>query len=217
MTAVFTASSHHPFCVPARYEGVFPNGQLPIHQCVGYSDHALREFFAYAKTQPWFCHTLFVLTADHTNQLTHPEYTNAKGIFEVPIAFYQAGMQGDERAQAAVSQTDIMPSVLAYLGYGKSYFAFGEDALTCPKAHPYAVCYNHPIYQILSDSLLVQFDGQQITAVYNYQKDRLLQRNIVGKASETGEVRAMESYLKAYIQQYISRMIDNRLTCAGGS
>ena len=215
MTAVFTASSHHPFRVPARYEGVFPNGQLPIHRCVGYSDHALREFFAYAKTQPWFRHTLFVLTADHTNQLTHPEYTNAKGIFEVPIAFYQAGMQGDERAQAAVSQTDIMPSVLAYLGYDMPYFAFGEDVLTQPKTHPYAVCYNHPIYQILSDSLLVQFDGQQITVVYNYQKDRLLQRNIVGEASETGEVRAMESYLKAYIQQYISRMIDNRLTCAG--
>lgn len=51
--------------------------------------------------------------------------------------------------------------------------------------------------------------------MYNYQKDRLLRRNIVGETSETGEVRAMESYLKAYIQQYISRMIDNRLTCAG--
>ena len=54
MTAVFTASSHHPFRVPKRYEGVFPRGTQPIHQCVGYSDHALRAFFAYAKQQDWY-------------------------------------------------------------------------------------------------------------------------------------------------------------------
>ena len=53
MTAVFTASSHHPFRVPKRYENVFPKGTQPIHQCVGYADHALREFFAYAQEQEW--------------------------------------------------------------------------------------------------------------------------------------------------------------------
>ncbi|MBR6829711.1 MAG: LTA synthase family protein, partial [Paludibacteraceae bacterium] len=83
MTAVFTASSHHPFKVPEQYEGVFPEGTQPLHQCIGYSDHALRQFFAYAQTQPWFEHTLFVITADHTNQLSQPEYTNALGLYRV--------------------------------------------------------------------------------------------------------------------------------------
>lgn len=212
MTAVFTASSHHPFRVPARYEGVFPKGTQPIHQCVGYSDHALRKFFAFARTQPWFEHTLFVLTADHTNQLTHAEYTNAKGLYEVPIAFYGAGLQGELRSQTPVSQTDIMPSVLGCLGYDAPYFAFGEDALTGTKAHPYAVCYNNPVYQILSDSLLLQFDGQQLTAVYTLQDDRLLQHNRIEQMADDPEVQAMLTYLKAYIQQYISRMVENRLT-----
>lgn len=212
MTAVFTASSHHPFRVPARYEGVFPQGTLPIHQCIGYSDHALREFFAYAQTQPWFDRTLFVLTADHTNQLSHPEYTNAKGLFEVPIAFYRPNTVGEIRTQTAVSQTDIMPSVLSYLGYDKSYFAFGEDVLMQPKQHPFAICYNNPVYQILSDRLLLQFDGQSLTAVYDYRTDRLLQHNLLNEAEQTAEVQTMLAYLKAYIQQYISRMVENRLT-----
>ena len=209
MTAIFTASSHHPFRVPKQYEGVFPRGTQPIHQCVGYTDYSLREFFAYAKQQDWYENTLFVLTADHTNQVSLPEYATAKGIFEVPIAFYSPRWnQGNLQIQGAVSQTDIMPSVLAYLGYSKPFFAFGEDILTQEKKHPYAVCYNHPVYQLLSDSLLLQFDGKEVCAVYNHQNDPMLQYNIV----EQTNTQEMETFLRAYIQQYIYRLTTNQLT-----
>lgn len=87
---------------------------------------------------------------------------------------------------------DAMPSVLAFLGYGKPFFAFGEDALTQMKQHPYAVCYNHPMYQIMSADTLILYDGQ---------------------CPATND---MERYLQAYIQQYISRMISNRLTVNDG-
>ena len=209
MTTVFTASSHHPFRVPERYKGVFPAGKKPIHPCVGYTDHALRKFFSYAQQQDWYENTLFVITADHTNQVTMQEYATAKGLFEVPIAFYSPQWnKGILHEQGAVSQTDIMPSVLAYLGYQEPFFAFGEDILTKNKENPWAVCYNHPAYQLLSDSLLLQFDGQKTYAVYNYQNDPLLQNNI---AYET-DYSAMERYLRAYIQQYIFRLTTNQLT-----
>ena len=209
MTAVFTASSHHPFRVPKQYEGVFPNGKQPIHQCIGYTDHALGKFFEYAKKQDWYDHTLFVLTADHTNQVTLPEYSNAKGLYEVPIAFYSPLLeQGELRKKGSVSQTDIMPSVLAYLGYDKPFFAFGEDALTQDKQHPWAICYNYPVYQLLSDSLLIQFDGKSTNAVYNYNKDPFLQHNIVNHV----DIHQEEQFLKAYIQQYIYRLTTNQLT-----
>ena len=209
MTAIFTASSHHPFRVPKQYEGVFPRGTQPIHQCVGYTDYSLREFFAYAKQQDWYENTLFVLTADHTNQVSLLEYATAKGIFEVPIAFYSPRWnQGNLQIQGAVSQTDIMPSVLAYLGYNKPFFAFGEDILTQEKKHPYAVCYNHPVYQLLSDSLLLQFDGKEVCAVYNHQNDPMLQYNI----AEQTNTQEMETFLRAYIQQYIYRLTTNQLT-----
>ncbi len=208
MTAVFTASSHHPFKVPERYEGVFPEGTQPLHPCIGYSDHALRQFFAYARTQPWYNHTLFVLTADHTNQLSQPEYTNALGLYRVPIAFYCPALLPAEKRTDIVSQTDIMPSVLGAIGYDKPYFAFGEDALTAGKQHNYAVCYNHPVFQIMSDSLLLQFDGKEVTALYEYQTDPLLQQPLDPAQAPEDMVR----YLKAYIQQYIHRMISNELT-----
>lgn len=209
MTSVFTASSHHPFRVPERYEGVFPKGTMPIHQCVGYTDHALRAFFHYAQQQDWYQNTLFVLTADHTNQVSLPQYANAKGLFEVPIAFYSPRWnQGYLHTQGAVSQTDIMPSVLAYLGYTKPYFAFGENALTQEKQHPWAVCYNHPVYQLFSDSLLLQFDGTALRAVYNYQNDPTLQHNI----ATTTDTQPLLTYLRAYIQQYIYRLTTNQLT-----
>ena len=209
MTAIFTASSHHPFRIPEQYKGKFPKGKLPIHQCIAYTDHALRRFFSYAQQQDWFNNTLFVLTADHTNESFFPEYANAKGVFEVPIAFYSPRWnQGELRKTGAISQTDIMPSTLAYLGYSKPFFAFGEDALTKEKQHPYAICYYHPIYQLMTDSLILQFDGNKVTNVYNFQNDPMLQYNI---ASQT-ETDSISNYLRAYIQQYIHRITTNQLT-----
>ena len=209
MTAVFTASSHHPFRIPRKYEGKFPKGDIPIHQCIGYTDHALQEFFAYAQRQDWYENTLFILTADHTNENFLHEYNNAKGLYEIPIAFYSPRWNQSKLVnESAISQTDIMPSVLAYLGYDKPFFAFGENALTQEKKHPWAICYNHPIYQLFTDSLLIQFDGSNIRAVYNYQEDPFLQNNI----SATTDTQAEETYLRAYIQQYIYRITTNQLT-----
>lgn len=197
LTTVFTASSHHPFKIPTRYEGHFPQGTIPLHQCVAYTDFALRRFFEYASQQPWFDNTLFVLTADHTNQLTTPEYRNTRGLFAVPIAFYSpARLAPDVRSQSAVSQIDIMPSVLNFLGYDKPYFAFGEDCLTQPKKHPWAVIYNHPLFEILSPESEVVLNERT-------------------PANEEEEV--MLQYLKAFIQQYTDRMINNQLTIENGS
>ncbi|MBQ6983667.1 MAG: LTA synthase family protein [Paludibacteraceae bacterium] len=211
MTAVFTASSHHPFKVPEQYKGVFPKGNRPIHQTIGYADYALRRFFETASQQPWFERTLFVITGDHTNELSLPEYTNAKGLYEVPNAFYHPNstyFTGSR--EEVISQTDIMPSVLSYVDYDEPYIAFGEDAVTSPKIHPYAVCYNEPLYQIFSDSLLVQFDGTKVTAVYDYRQDPCLRNNIA--ASVTAErVAPMTDYLKGYIQQYVHRMVNDEL------
>ncbi len=212
-TAVFTASSHHPFRVPARYEGLFPAGTHPLHACVGYTDYALQQFFAEAKKQPWYANTLFVLTADHTNQLTYPEYTTAKGLFEVPIAFFAPDNSLAGVSPIPASQTDIMPSVLAYLGYDKPYFAFGKDILMSDSvAAPYVINYSDPVYQIFSDHLLLQFDGQQTTALYDFVQDPLLQTNLVADLPHTPAAQRMEHYLQAYIQQYLQRMINNQMT-----
>ena len=45
-------------------------------------------------------------------------------------------------------------------------------------------------------------------AVYNYRDDRFLKRDLRG----TVDVEAEERYLKAAVQQYVERMINDELT-----
>ena len=213
MTALFTATSHHPFRVPKRYEGVFPEGASPLHRCIGYTDNALRKFFDCAKTQKWYKNTLFVITADHTNELMHREYLNDKGAYEVPIIFFSPMWNvGYVDSTTAVSQADIMPSVLGVLKYEQPYVAFGEDVLTQTYEHKYVVNYNEPIYQCFSDSMLLQFDGKEPTHLYCYTHDRLLQHDLLPEQRDDEKVQQMLRYMKAYVQQYYTRMITNRLT-----
>ena len=39
-----------PYIIPNEFEGQFPKGNLPMHQCVGYTDFAFKQFFESAKT-----------------------------------------------------------------------------------------------------------------------------------------------------------------------
>lgn len=206
VTTVFTASSHHPFRVPERYAGVFPQGTHPIHQCIAYSDNALRMFFGKMAQYDWFKNTLFVLTADHTNALTHAEYRTAKGEYEIPICFYRPQSDLCGLSEHIVQQTDITPTILEYMQYDEPYFAFGKNVLDTA-ANNYAVQYNNGIYQYFTDSLLIMFDGKQTTAVYDFKHDRMLSRNLSGVVNTEEQ----EQTLKAVIQQYMQRMIENRL------
>ncbi|MGN0212741.1 MAG: LTA synthase family protein [Muribaculaceae bacterium] len=212
MTSVFTASSHHPFALPAEYEGKFPEGKVPIHKCIGYTDLALRRFFESASKQPWFANTLFVLTADHTNQSCRNVYETDLGVFSVPIVLYAPGdptlTRGvDDRPIA--QQIDIMPTVLGYLGYDRDYIAFGCDLLNTPAKETFAVSYLNGIYQYVKDDYLLQFDGTRTKAIYRFKSDRLLRNNLVGRTKQQPR---LEQELKAVIQQYMQRMNNDQLT-----
>ena len=113
ITSVFTATSHHPFKIPPRYEGVFPKGKHPILECIAYSDNAIRQFFLKMSQYEWYKNTLFVFVADHTNLPVHEEYFTGLGRYSIPILFYhpESDLKGFIDS-FPVQQTDIMPSVL---------------------------------------------------------------------------------------------------------
>ncbi len=207
-TGIFTASSHHPFRIPERYTEQFPEGPMPITKCVRYSDHALRRFFEKASKQPWFENTLFVLTADHTNQSNYPEYKADCGFFAVPVIFYTPNGDLKGHREGISQQIDIMPTVLSYLGYDKPYVTFGCDLLTTPLEETFAVNQLNDTYQYLQGNYMLQFDGQKATAVYDYVNDRLLKNNLLGQVPEQA---VMEQKLKAIIQQYMARMNEDRM------
>ena len=195
--------------IPERYKGVFAEGPLEIHKCVRYSDHALKLFFEKVSRQPWFKNTLFVLTADHTNQAEHPEYMTELGRFAVPILFYTPDGELQGYRNAIAQQIDIMPTVLGYLGYDKPFVSFGCNLLRTPAEDTYAVNYTNGIYQYVKGDYLLQFDGDKTIAVYAFKADKLLKNNLIGTIQEQA---AMERELKSIIQQYMERMNSDKMT-----
>ena len=211
LATVFTASSHHPYNVPDRYRDSLKNeGRQPIHKCVRYTDLALRRFFERASREPWYQNTIFVLVADHTNQSSHDVYKTDLGLYSIPIIFFTPDGSLPPRLdeQVIAQQTDITPTLLHLLGYNKPYLAFGNDLLSGDMDNTWAFSYNAGIYQLVKGDLMLQFDGEKTTAVYRFKTDPLLKENLVGRLPEQQD---MEQFLKALVQQYMSRMNDNRL------
>ena len=209
MTAVFTASSHHPYVVPEKYRERFPEEGIEIHKCIRYTDMALGEFFRSASRQPWFKNTIFVLTSDHTNLSDHDYYQTDLGGFCSPIIIYEPGITDLQPAvqDKIAQQIDILPTVLGMLHYPKPYFAFGIDVLNTPAEDTWAVNYLNGIYQYVKHGHVLQFDGQRTRAVYALT-DSLMKHNLVGSCPDQ---ESMEHELKAIIQQYMARMTQDRL------
>ena len=212
-TTLFTVSSHHPYNLPDGYENKFKAGPHKIHSTIGYTDYALRRFFKTASKMPWFNNTLFVITADHASAEVHvSEYNSAWGYFSIPIFFYRPGEDGGGLRPQIIQQIDIMPTVLGYLHYNRPYVAFGRDIIN-DKTRPFAFNYLNNMYQIFRGDYLLQFDGKNPIALYQFKTDRLLKDNLVNQLPDT--VQSMGLSLKAFIQQYNNRMVENNLTPEG--
>ncbi len=215
ITSVFTASSHHPYKVPDRYQNIYkdePDDPNVLCKCIRYVDNALRLFFETAEKQPWYKNTIFVLTADHTNLTARPEYQTDLGVFSVPIIIFDpSGDIKPERRHCIAQQIDIMPTILGHLGYKNPYVAFGQDLLNTPDSLTWAVNNTEGIYQYVKGDYVLQFtDDGHAKALYNYRKDWFLKQNLLGKTGKTEQ--QMERELKAIIQSYMERMVEDRLT-----
>ncbi|MFN8333694.1 MAG: LTA synthase family protein [Cyclobacteriaceae bacterium] len=210
MSSIFSVSSHHPFVVPEEFEGKFKGGDQPILKCIEYTDYALRRFFAKASTMPWYKNTLFVITADHvSSNIVFPESHTTWGLFSIPVIFFKPDNTLAERSASIAQQIDIMPSVLGRLKYDKPYVAFGHDVFDSTSTS-FAFNYRDDIYNLYEGEYLLMFDGKRTVSLYNFVKDRMLQQDI--KKSDKDVAARMERKIKAIIQQYNNRMVEDKLT-----
>ena len=210
MTAVFTASSHHPYTIPEKYKTQYPEEGIIIHKCIRYTDMAIGKFFKKASREPWFNNTIFVLTSDHTNLSDHEFYQTDIGGFCSPIIIYEPGNTErlPEMQDKIAQQIDILPTVMGMLHYQKPYFGFGIDVLNTPAEDTWAVNYLNGIYQYVKHGHVLQFDGTQTKAIYALN-DSLMKQNLIGKVPQQPQ---MERELKAIIQQYMTRMTQDKLS-----
>jgi len=210
LATVFTLSSHHPFTIPAKYKNRFPKGTMDMHESVGYADYALRRFFQTASKMEWFKNTLFVFTADHTTEAYHEQYKTKSHLYSVPIIFFKPDSIIINISKKTAQHTDIMPTILDLLNYDKTYLSFGHSLLDTLD-NSFSVNYCDGIYQIITEQYLLTFNGKESLALYDMEKDKLLENNII-KTVDFRLLESIENKLKAYIQCYQNRMINNKLT-----
>lgn len=224
----FTLSSHYPYNIPEIHKEKFPEGKMRIHKVIRYTDYALMKFFDTAKKMPWYNNTLFVIVADHPAQSVIPSqkdeveevgqvlnsdlmsyYKNTSGRYAIPLLFFSPGdnlFTGNY--SGTVQQTDIFTTILDYLNYDKPAIAFGTSLLN-DNSKRIALQYVNGLYQITSGSYSLLFDGNISKSLYNNKEDPKHKQNLI--LTELVIADSLESTVKAVLQQYLTRMINNDL------
>lgn len=208
LSVLFTLSSHNPYTIPEKYKGKFPVGTAKIHESIGYADYALRQYFASAKKQKWYSNTLFILSADHTSSEGSGFYSGDIGKYLIPIVFFDPSNPALKGVDSTIfQQTDIMPFALKQINFSGKFLSFGNDVTS--KGDHFALNFSNGAYNFVCNDYYLAFDGNKVLGAYRWKKDRAHANNVYSTSNDT--IQKAESLLKACIQSFNSRVINNKL------
>ncbi len=190
---IFTVSSHHPYPIPEEHKERFVGGSHPILKCVEYTDYSLRRFFEEASKQPWYNNTIFIITGDHSGPGLTREYNDYDGWYRIPMMIFDPQKQVSQRSARIVQQADIYPTIADKLKLNDSFICFGQSALQSDIG--WQVYYGNGYYCMVSNNP-EQTEKHDITLI---QGDK--------EIGTSDNIRM----LKAIIQQYNYRLINNKL------
>lgn len=211
MATLFSASSHDPFKVPEKYQNTFKPGPLQIHVPIQYTDYALKKFFQTASKKPWYRNTIFVITADHTNQVYYPEYQKTINRSAIPILFFSPdpkyNLKGVDNRFA--QQIDIYPTLADLIGYNKKIRSWGRS-LVSDRDEDYMIVNSDAIneHMIIGNYTYV-FDGKDVTGIYD-KADLELSKNLLNQKINAEQKLGIEK-TKAWYQDYMDRVINRKL------
>ena len=209
-STVFTVSSHEPYIVPEKYKDKFKEGDIIMHKCVEYTDYALQRFFDEAKKSSWYENTIFVLVADHGNQVFYEEYYQTLNRFAVPILFFKPNSEYIGINNELAQQIDIYPTILDMIGYNKPFRSWGRSLVDKKKSsQPFVINSMGNIHHYSKGNYTSVFDGKNVIGFYDI-KDKALEHNLIQKRN--AEMNELEVETKAFYQDYMNRVIDKKLT-----
>ena len=210
MATMFSVSSHHPFKIPEKYKGKFKKGPLEIHIPIAYTDYALKKFFETAKKMPWFENTIFVMVADHTNQVGYPEYEKAMNRFAIPLLFYSPNLKYNLKGEITepAQQMDVYPTLVDLMGYNKKIRSWGRS-LVSDKKEDYIIVNSSGVEQFIIGEYIYLFNGSEFNGIYSI-KDLGFENNLLGKINAP-EIQRGQKMSKAWYQDYMNRVINRKL------
>jgi len=211
MATVFTASSHHPFKIPEKYNGKFKKGNVEMHEPMQYTDYSIKKYFETAKKQPWYNNTIFVFTGDHPNQIYYSEYEKAMNRFAVPLIFYSPNPKYQLKGinNEVAQQIDIYPTLADLIGYNKKIRSWGRSLLSEKKYPSLIVNSDGTSEQFMYGNYIYRFDGKDIIGVYD-KNDLGFENNLKDK-TQSPETEKGKLVAKAWYQDYMNRVINRKL------
>ena len=124
---IMTISNHRPYTYPDGCIDISPESKSRDGG-VKYSDYALGQFIAQASKKPWFDNTVFVIVADHcASSAGETELPLEK--YHIPALIYAPALFAPQTIDYAVSQIDLMPTLLSLLGMGYDSTFYGRNVL----------------------------------------------------------------------------------------
>ncbi|KUG07298.1 LTA synthase family protein [Solirubrum puertoriconensis] len=211
-STVFTLTSHEPFPVPSQYQGRFSPGKLPIHASIGYTDFALKRFFATASKQPWYRNTLFVLLADHTSQSLQPDYQNLLGSYKTPLLLFHPGRQLPAAdVHRITQQADVPATVLDYLGFGadaSQLLPFGYSVFD-NRVTGRAVFLSGNTYYLVHRDYVTELTTDNQVRLYPYRTHNLPAQPLAQPPRDKQQAYGNE--LRALVQFFTNGLLDNTL------
>ena len=155
---IMTTSNHRPVTYPAGRIDI-PSGTGRAG-AVKYTDWAIGDFIARAKTKPWFAQTVFVIVADHTASGRGKTDLPIEQ-FLIPLIIYAPGQIAPGRIDTLASQIDVAPTLLGLLNFSYRSRFFGQDILATETYRPRAFLANYQTVGYLADNTLVELRPQQ--------------------------------------------------------
>jgi phosphoglycerol transferase MdoB-like AlkP superfamily enzyme len=166
---VMTTSNHRPY--------TYPDGRIDIpsgsgrNGAVKYTDYAIGEFLAKARSRRWFDDTVFVLTADHG--------ANARGTtripidkYLIPVMVYSPKHVTPRRVDRLMSQIDIPPTLLGVLDFDYYSKFFGRDVLRSAPDSDRAFVANYQTLGYLTGDRLALLHPRRKTEAFRLDADK---------------------------------------------
>ena len=158
---IMTTSNHRPY--------TFPEGRIDLtskrrESVVKYTDWAIGDFIGRASAKPWFDNTLFIIVADHTAKAAgRTDLPPSR--YHIPMIWYAPGLVKPGVMPRLMSQVDVGPSLLGWLGVSYSSRFFGYDMFNLEAGRERAFISTYQKLGYLKGDRLVVLDVKREPAV----------------------------------------------------
>lgn len=208
LSTIFTISSHEPYIIPKKYEGVFDKGDLQMHQCVGYTDFALKKFFESSKNSDWFDDTIFIFTADHGNQTFYPFYKKMVNRFANPLMIYKPNSNLVGVDNRLASHMDIFPTVADLIDYPKPFRSWGRSLVSDNTTEPFVVNYfSGGSYFIMDENYICVHNGFDAIGFYELN-DKNFENNIIDQKNQL--MVDLEKKCSLFLENYFNTLMASK-------